>query len=554
MLILSWNVAGLSTTVNRIHELYPVAEKNKCPLGAFFERHAADIVCLQEHKIPKEQLSNRSEPKRASHASGYESFWSCCIDSKKKGLNGVVTYAKRGMVRAADASPLGVEHLDRQGRCVATDHGGFWLWNVYVPASGNGNVIQMEFLQALRRAMQEKRKETKKPQMLVGDLNISHTKLDIPWKERILRVDDILLSEAELPWPDWKKDIARHWPTIRTVMTTAKAIPTKTTNSITKQQFEKYRLAVQLPDGSQTYLGKHEVSEEHCYHQYNLEEQSYQCPVTGETIIAKEANSISVGILAELMAKIVSVQWTEALQKEIACDDADVSHISPSRKWLNSILEEDGMVDPMRYFYPTAEARFTCWDQFTNQRYVNSGIRIDYTLIDKALLKFVSKGHVSSLRSYGDPSVEDPLSESAALKAATADGKFEPVSFEGGGITDVSQRVLDTQFGPPHTGMIYTPPSFSDHIAISLLLEQDDVLLSSTTPLVLLEQDIATRKSQPHKTQQTIASFFTAGVVSKRTESVGQVVNRTQSSVSSNKRQKTISKNSILHHFKKVEK
>ncbi len=562
MLILSWNVAGLSTTVNRIHEFYPLSDsekkESKCPLGVFFERHGADIVCLQEHKIPKEQLSNRSEPKRCSHASKYESFWSCCVDSKKKGLNGVVTYAKRGTVRTADASPLGVEHLDRQGRCVVTDHGGFCLWNVYVPASGNGYVVKMEFLHALRRAMQRKRKDTGKPQMLVGDLNISHTKLDIPWKERIVRVNWIREQvESGVPVPDWKREVDRHWATIRSVISTAKAIPTKTTNTLTKQQFEKYRLAVQLPDGSQVYLGKHELTEEHCYHEYNLDEQSYQDPATGESIIAKEANAVSIGILAELMAKIVSIQWNEELQRQIAVDDGDVSHVSPSRRWLNTLLEDDGMVDPMRYFYPTAEARFTCWDQLTNQRYVNSGIRIDYTLIDKPLLDFVARGDVSSLRSYGDPTTVDPLSENAALKAATADGKFEPVSFEGGGITDVSQRVLDTQFGSPHTGMIYTPPSFSDHIAISLLFERDEVLLSSpdNTPLVLQEQDIATRKAQPHKKQQTIASFFRAGVVSTTTETTTiQKVNRTQNVVPANKRQKSISKNSILHHFKKIEK
>jgi hypothetical protein len=394
--------------------------------------------------------------------------------------------------------------------------------------------------------------------MLVGDLNISHTKLDIPWKERIVRVNWIREQvESGVPVPDWKREVDRHWATIRSVISTAKAIPTKTTNTLTKQQFEKYRLAVQLPDGSQVYLGKHELTEEHCYHEYNLDEQSYQDPATGESIIAKEANAVSIGILAELMAKIVSIQWNEELQRQIAVDDGDVSHVSPSRRWLNTLLEDDGMVDPMRYFYPTAEARFTCWDQLTNQRYVNSGIRIDYTLIDKPLLDFVARGDVSSLRSYGDPTTVDPLSENAALKAATADGKFEPVSFEGGGITDVSQRVLDTQFGSPHTGMIYTPPSFSDHIAISLLFERDEVLLSSpdNTPLVLQEQDIATRKAQPHKKQQTIASFFRAGVVSTTTETTTiQKVNRTQNVVPANKRQKSISKNSILHHFKKIEK
>jgi exonuclease III len=129
MLILSWNVACLSTTVNRIHDNYQPksaannGEKssNKHSSAAFAEyisRHGASILCLQEHKIPKQQLSNRQEPRQCSKIAGFESFWSCCVDDTKKGLNGVVTYAPTGTVLAADPAPLGSPDLDQQGRCM----------------------------------------------------------------------------------------------------------------------------------------------------------------------------------------------------------------------------------------------------------------------------------------------------------------------------------------------------------------------------------------------------------------------------------------------------
>jgi hypothetical protein len=178
------------------------------------------------------------------------------------------------------------------------------------------------------------------------------------------------------------------------------------------------------------------------------------------------------------------------------------------------------MVDAFRHFYPGARDRFTCWHQFTNRRYCNEGIRIDYTLVDRSLLQHVMRGPVQGLRCCDFPppaerSAVDPrrawqqdedyhLTEEAALAAATANGRFEPVSFEGGGIQEASREALDSQFGAPHTGMIYTPPSFSDHIAISLLL--DGGLLR--TDLVLDAKDSSTKKSQPHKLQTSIASFF----------------------------------------------
>jgi hypothetical protein len=56
--------------------------------------------------------------------------------------------------------------------------------------------------------------------------------------------------------------------------------------------------------------------------------------------------------------------------------------------------------------------------------------------------------------------------------------------------------------------MIYTPPSFSDHIAVSLLL--DDACC--TKNLTLNESDRATKKAQPQKSQKSIVSFFSAAL------------------------------------------
>lgn len=189
------------------------------------------------------------------------------------------------------------------------------------------------------------------------------------------------------------------------------------------------------------------------------------------------------------------------------------------------------MVDTFRHFYPTAEARFTCWYQFTNTRYSNDGTRIDYTLVDRSLLPFVKQGgnlrtgkSPQALQNSENDTIVDPLTEEAALAAATARGNFQPVSFEGGGIVEATQQTLDTQFGPRHTGMIYTPPSFSDHIAVSVLLEDDGDNECKTAEnstiihrhwradnwgtLVLDEKDPATKRSQPQKAQKSIASFF----------------------------------------------
>lgn len=149
--------------------------------------------------------------------------------------------------------------------------------------------------------------------------------------------------------------------------------------------------------------------------------------------------------------------------------------------------------------------RFTVWHQFTNKRYTNEGSRIDFTFVDKTLLASVQQGDDQTLR-CGTQAHDNPLGEEAALLAATANGMFESGTFAGGGIATPTQRALDSQFGPKHTGMIYTPPTYSDHIAVSLLMT--DAFIQSMGQLTLDEKESATRKAQPHKKQRSISSFF----------------------------------------------
>ena len=521
MLIVCWNVAGLATTVHRIQSSYGNSNNNNkkrttSVLSEYMKRHHADIFCLQEHKIPLSQLSTRSEPLGCANVEGYESFWSCCVDPTKKGFNGVVTYVKKGMVVRANSRPLGSADLDDQGRCVMTDHGSFVLFNVYVPASsGQPLGYKMKFLNALRQAMRRQREEHNKKVILVGDLNVSHRAKDKYWGDRVLFVNQILrevavCSPENTSIPRWKVQLATAWEQIELALRTKKVVQTQTTNSLTNQKYEKYRMTVQVKDKT-VYLGSHESHPDYCEHCYDFSSWEYTCRDTGESILAEEDNVIAISTIAELMQKISGIEWDEELQRHIAATEGGTSRMAPPRRWLNSIIDEDGMIDAFTYFYPEAEGRFTCWHQFTNKRYTNEGARIDFTLVDAALVPLLKKGQVQGLRcgcNADSPAKHDPLSEAAALCAATANGGFRAVPFVGGGIEEAAREILDTQFGPPHTGMIYTPPSFSDHTAISLLLDDQCISCQGET-LVLEEQEAMTRKAQPHKSQQSISSFFT---------------------------------------------
>jgi exodeoxyribonuclease III len=234
MLIISWNVAGLKPALEKIAIDYaPASSSSKSsitpsslPFSNYLTLHnSPTILCLQEHKIPLASLSSRCEPYKCSTVEGYESFWSCATNAKSRGFNGVVTYAKIGTVQSANVHPLKNEELDSQGRCVMTDHGSFVLFNVYVPNGGRtseGLVNKMNFLNALRKAMDEQRREGKSV-MLVGDMNAKIDKRDLYWRHRCLNVDVVregLHVGDKKVVPRWKLDVEKNWDKILSVLQT----------------------------------------------------------------------------------------------------------------------------------------------------------------------------------------------------------------------------------------------------------------------------------------------------------------------------------------------
>ena len=537
MLILSWNCAGWGTTIKRIDADYPATSSSSSSTAAssssssksmqrvsrsqslanYLGRHSADIFCVQEAKIPLSQLSSRSEPLGCSSIPGYESFWcpNNAPDASKRGFNGVCTYAKVGLVQSADCRPLGSDEFDDQGRCIMTDHGSFVLFNVYVPAGG-GNPLsyKMKFLNALRRAMKRKREEGKHV-ILTGDLNIAHRRDDVHWKYRVVDIDvvldevrraDVLTSSV----PKWKVELAENWSLIDAALATKVVVPVTTKNTKTGATFDKFRVRVAVGDSKRlVFLGKAESTEEEASYYYDFRGCSYFDEDEEKERVARKASCICLETLLELMSKIVGVEWDDETRKEIAATTADVKHASPTIQWLDRIINDDDMVDSFRHFYPDAKDRFTCWHQYTNKRFENEGCRIDYMLVDRPLLEQIEKGggEADSADAYLLRCANfegDPMSEEAAFHAATASGIFKGSSFEGGGIAAASQTALDTQFGIAHTGIVYTPPSYSDHIATSLLLK--DSFIDSS--LQLDESGAATKKAQPHKKQKSIASFF----------------------------------------------
>mmetsp|Transcript_6306 Transcript_6306/g.13039 ORF Transcript_6306/g.13039 Transcript_6306/m.13039 type:complete len:579 (+) Transcript_6306:114-1850(+) len=212
--ILSWNVAGLKTSLSHIEC------NTKGGFEAWLQSVNADILCLQEVKISRKEVADRPRKVGASVA-GYDSFWSINEGkgAQKAGLNGVTTLVRKGLTVSACCTSLEDPELDGEGRCVMTDHGSFVVFNTYVPNSGPQGCrvpFKQRWLSALHRAMQRQRAKGKAV-IWAGDLNMKLRATDCCWQSRQIRVPKFLAAVSLLAAQQQQEHTTGNTNTVETI-------------------------------------------------------------------------------------------------------------------------------------------------------------------------------------------------------------------------------------------------------------------------------------------------------------------------------------------------
>ena len=491
--ICSWNIAGWDATLKYIKSHYK-------SLDAYLERHGFDILALQEVKLTRQKVT--ADP-AAAHAhpfgdAGWESFWAFPAtegpvggksSTAKRGFNGVTTYAKKGLTIAADAAPLGDPSLDGEGRCLLTDHGGFVLLNVYAHATGGDGAEydaklarKLAFFNALTALMRRLRDAGKRV-MLVGDLNVAARGADVMWKQSLLPISTLRLEEQEeaaaasSSSSSSSSDAAERLHAAlgergrRALMA---ALPSGGPRGVIACG-RIWREAVAVIKGEEGGGGG------------GGEEEGEEAEEVEATAATEEATA-AVASMTDALRDLAHYMGVSSSQKDCVA-------------WLTSLLEADKMVDSFAALHPHARHRFTCWDQYRNQRYQNVGKRIDYLLLDESLYKHALPGA---------PLIEDET-ESGAKRAATACGRWLPAATHGPmmGVQEAPMTTHDTQFQPPHSGILYTPPAASDHVATTLLLDYEGAIgRPRGAPLPQGHAWDAKTKACSFRPQAGIKSFF----------------------------------------------
>lgn len=151
---ISWNVNGLRAVLKK-------------GFLENFTRLDADVFCLQEIKMQKDQLDLPLE--------GYHQFYNY---AEKKGYSGTALFSKEKPLSVTYG--INKEEHDQEGRVITADFGSYFLVTVYTPNAQDGLKrldYRMDWENCFRSYLQELAKQ--KAVFVCGDLNVAHKEIDL---------------------------------------------------------------------------------------------------------------------------------------------------------------------------------------------------------------------------------------------------------------------------------------------------------------------------------------------------------------------------------------
>lgn len=158
MKLISWNVNGLRAVINKGFE-------------NFFNEIDADIFCIQETKMQKDQIDDNM--KRIFE--GYYSYWNSAI---KKGYSGTAVFSKTEPINVTYG--IGIEEHDKEGRVITLEYEDFYLVDCYTPNSKR-ELERLEYRMIWENEFRNYLTFLNKikPVILCGDLNVAHEEIDL---------------------------------------------------------------------------------------------------------------------------------------------------------------------------------------------------------------------------------------------------------------------------------------------------------------------------------------------------------------------------------------
>lgn len=174
---ISWNIDSLNAALTSTSARAVMSQDVLRKIAAY----DADIIAIQETKLPAEGPSATHVELLKSYFPGYNSEWVSSVPPAKKGYAGTMILYKEDLKAEKIVPKLGApDTMDDEGRLIALEFDNFYFVNVYTPNSGDGlkrlnerqlwDSLYADYLSSL---------DQKKAVIACGDFNVAHKEIDL---------------------------------------------------------------------------------------------------------------------------------------------------------------------------------------------------------------------------------------------------------------------------------------------------------------------------------------------------------------------------------------
>lgn len=177
MKLISWNIDSLNAALTSDSNRAVLTRK---VIDTIIEKDA-DVIALQETKLPAGGPSKKHRELLAEYFKGYTYVWRSSEEPARKGYAGTMFLYKEDYSPEISYPEIGApQPMDLEGRIITLDFGDFYLTQVYTPNAGEGLVRLKE-----RQVWDEEyanyleRLDKDKPVLAAGDYNVAHTEIDL---------------------------------------------------------------------------------------------------------------------------------------------------------------------------------------------------------------------------------------------------------------------------------------------------------------------------------------------------------------------------------------
>ncbi len=175
--LISWNIDSLNAALTSASDR---ALLSRAVLDTL-KKEAADVVAIQETKLPAEGPSDKLLEELHKYFPDYRAEWVSSVPPAKKGYAGTMFLVKNGLQCTCSAPSIGApDTMDCEGRLLTLEFDSFFFVNVYTPNAGDGLKRlkeRQEWDKCYTRYLKEL--DSKKPVIACGDFNVAHREIDL---------------------------------------------------------------------------------------------------------------------------------------------------------------------------------------------------------------------------------------------------------------------------------------------------------------------------------------------------------------------------------------